>query len=190
MHRIGSLMKGVIMRFVTFFIVALLLVSSVAEARLLPRLIVRRPVYKPVATQPASPAYEPAERDCAVWQMLSEEEQAFITALDKYRAKRGLPQLVLVEQIVEDSRRWSGYLQRTRRFFHGSNQENIAMGHEEGERTLRQWQQSAGHNVKLLNRRDTVCGIGNVGNVWTYRAAASIEVYQVGTVPTEPASAE
>ena len=42
------------------------------------------------------------------------------------------------------------------------------------------WRSSPGHNAKLLNRNDTVGGIGQDGKWWTYRAASSIEVYRVG----------
>jgi len=171
-------------RIVTSFIIISLLCAGVAEAAGNFRLFKRRTVQH-TASQPASTAYEPAERDCPVWQTLSDEEKAFITALDKYRAERGLPQLILVERIVEDSRRWAGYLSRTNRFYHGSGQENLAVGSESGERILRQWRDSPGHNAKLLSRQDTVCGIGNVGRIWAYRAATTIEVYHVGKKPED-----
>ena len=118
------------------------------------------------------------------WHKLDPEEKQFIAELDQLRAKMGLPQIIVVDKIVEDSRNWSAYLRRTNRFYHGNpTLENIAMGHEDGDKTFRQWRASAGHNAKLCNRNDTVCGIGRCGNYWTYRAASSIDVYYTGKDP-------
>lgn len=115
--------------------------------------------------------------------ILDAEEQQFISELNQLRASLGLPPVVVVEQIVQDCRNWSAYLQRTGRFYHGSNQENIAMGHESGTATFQQWRRSPGHNAKLCNRNDMVAGIGRAGNVWTYRAAPSLDAYQSGKMP-------
>ena len=120
------------------------------------------------------------------WLGLDDEEKQFIAELDKLRESLGLPQVVVVENIVQDCRNWSAHLQRTGRFYHGSGQENIAMGHEDGTATFRQWRRSPGHNAKLCNRNDMVVGIGRVENVWTYRAAPCLDTYQSGKTPPAP----
>jgi len=168
--------RGIVL--VVIFVIA----SQVADAR------IRRVYYSTPQTSQSvqkPQAYEPAPREGAAWDALSAEEQAFVIGLDAYRAKLGLPQLELVEQLVNDCRRWSRHLERTGRFYHGSPQENIALGHEEGELTLRQWRNSSGHDMKLRNRNDVVFGIGNCGRHWTYRATTSLENYTPGTVVKE-----
>ena len=120
------------------------------------------------------------------WYQLDDEEKQFIAELDALRTSLGLPQVFVAEHIVQDCRNWSAYLQRTGRFHHGSNQENIAMGHEDGTATFRQWRRSPGHNAKLCNRNDMVVGIGRVENVWTYRAAPCLDTYQSGKTPPAP----
>ena len=117
------------------------------------------------------------------WHMLDHEERQFIAELNNLRASLGLPPVIVVAQIVHDCRNWSAYLQRTGRFYHGSNQENLAMGHESGTATFQQWRRSPGHNAKLCNRNDMFVGIGRVGNVWTYRAVPSMDTYQSGKTP-------
>jgi len=115
--------------------------------------------------------------------MLDAEEQQFIAELNNLRSSLGLPPIIVIEQIVRDCRNWSAYLQRTGSFYHGSNQENIAMGHEDGSATFQQWRRSPGHNAKLCNRNDMVAGIGRAGNVWTYRAVPSLDAYRSGKIP-------
>lgn len=149
--------------------------------------------YSTSKTNPTSKTYTPEPRSGDVWEMLTVEEKQFVLELDACRASRGLPQLVLVEKIVEDSRRWSRHLEkRGGNLYHGSPQENCAVGHESGQATFRQWKvardrygRPTGHFAKLVNQNDTVCGIGQSGKWWTYRAAPSVEAYKEGTIPKE-----
>jgi uncharacterized protein YkwD len=119
------------------------------------------------------------------WALLSDEEKQFIAELDRLREKLGLPQIIVEEQIVADSRRWSRHMNKVKRLYHGSSQENCAVGYETGVSTFRQWRNSAGHNAKLCSSSDRVCGIGVDGKYWTYRAAPSMGAYRTGTVPAE-----
>lgn len=155
-----------------------LLLPGITDARIF-RIRVRSHVQSNQYTQPAP--YTKAEiipHEEEAWQRLTDEEKQFIAELDRLRTKLGLPQIIVVEQIVEDCRKWSGHLQKSGKFYHGNTHlENIAMGHEAGGQTFLQWRRSAGHNAKLCNRNDAYCGIGNVGKYWTYRAVPEMEHY-------------
>jgi hypothetical protein len=63
-------------------------------------------------------------------------------------------------------------MRTTRSFNHGSGTfgENIAMGHEDGETTFKQWERSSGHRAFMLSKTTTHAGIGNDGHYWTFRA--------------------
>ena len=121
--------------------------------------------------------------DDVVYHSLTPQEQKFIDELDNLRARHRLPKLTLMPGIVEDARRWSSHMRRVNRLYHGSGQENAAVGREDGRGVFNMWRSSPGHNAKLLNRNDTVGGVGQDGKWWTYRAASSIEVYNVGKDP-------
>jgi len=136
--------------------------------------------------QPAPEAQDPLTPNMGgSWHLLDHEEGQFIAELNNVRASLGLPPVIVAAQIVHDCRNWSAYMQRTGRFYHGSNQENIAMGHESGTATFQQWRRSSAHNAKLCNRNDMFVGIGRAGNVWTYRAVPCMDTYQSGKTPPQ-----
>ena len=170
------------LRLFAICLAALFVCSAIAEAQSFRNQGRRASSPRPTYTAPAIVEIEP--RDCDVYGSLTKEEQEFIDELDKLRATYKFPRITLLPNIVEDSRRWSSHMKRVNRLYHGnSTQENAARGVENGLGVFRMWRSSPGHNAKLLNRNDTVGGIGKDGQWWTYRAARSAEDYYTGKDP-------
>jgi len=167
------------MRIVIICLVCLF-ICAVAEAQSF-RNVFRIPQPRPTYTAPVAVDVEP--RTCEVYFSLTEEERDFIDELDKLRASRGYPQIMLVKEIVQDCRAWSAHMNRVKRLYHGVEFENCAVGADCGVRVFRMWRGSPGHNAKLLKRNDTVGGIGRDGLHWTYRAVSDIEQYRTGKDP-------
>ena len=137
-----------------------------------------------IAISIASAEVSESERiECPVYLSLTEEERVFIDKLDELREQRDLPKITLVSEIVEDSRRWSKHMNRTKRIYHGAPFENCASGMETGARVFSVWRGSPGHNAKLLSRNDQYGGIGRDGVYWTYRAVSTMENYHRGEDP-------
>jgi uncharacterized protein YkwD len=118
------------------------------------------------------------------WQMLNAEEKQFVAELDRLRESMNLPQIIVDEKIVDDSRKWSKHMADTGSFYHGNAYlENIAMNQGGGGYyVFRQWMNSDGHRRWLKNTTNMVCGIGFFENHWTYRAARDVEHYRESTV--------
>jgi uncharacterized protein YkwD len=98
------------------------------------------------------------------------EEARCFAAINSLREKYKLPPLLMSEELMTKSREWSRTMERQRKLYHGSSYENCAVGHEDGERTFRQWERSSPHRAFLLSRSITEAGVGNSGKYWTFRA--------------------
>ncbi len=86
-------------------------------------------------------------------QPLNDHEQRVFNLINEFRAQHNLPALQLDDTLTDGARKWSYRMRTTRSFNHGSGPfgENIAMGHEDGETTFKQWERSSGHRAYCLN---------------------------------------
>ena len=111
--------------------------------------------------------------DTAMLLVSLSEEQICFAAINQFRSQHGLPALQWNEGLADNCRNWSATMQRTGRFQHGANNENIAMGHPGGERTFQQWKNSSGHRAFLLSRNITTAAVGQSGEYWTFRGSGN-----------------
>jgi len=95
-------------------------------------------------------------------------EQEFFELLNVERAKFRLPPLEIDPVLTSGAQKWSVRM-RSRGFYHGASNENIARGAHTASAALRMWMNSPKHRVALLSRHYTVMGIGQDHGYWTFR---------------------
>jgi len=83
------------------------------------------------------------------------------------RAKHGLPQVEIDQDLMKSARQHASWMARSRRLVHTRRPvaENIAMGQRHSREAVSDWMHSPGHRANILNRRH--CRIG----VAAYRTA-------------------
>ena len=113
---------------------------------------------------------------------LTAEEQNFQQAFETFRAKYGLELQMLDESLVAGSRNWSLRMRQTGSFQHGAAMENIYRGSASGVAAFRAWERSPAHRSLLLSPNIGAFGIGNDGNLWTFRARTRV-VERAESVP-------
>jgi|GEM_PF-2415303 len=118
----------------------------------------------------------------------TEQELIFVTALNEYRAARGLHPVQLNAELSRDCRAWSTRMRQSGRLSHdpmGGTEICAQITHESGINALQAWQRSPAHNAILLSSRIDTIGIGSDGIWWTMRGRMVHEVphYTERTVP-------
>jgi len=105
---------------------------------------------------------------------LTTEEQNFRSAFETFRTKYNLDVPMLDESLVSGSRSWSLRMRQTGSFQHGASMENIYRGSASGVAAFRAWERSPAHRSLLLSPNIGAFGIGNDGNLWTFRARTRV----------------
>jgi uncharacterized protein YkwD len=111
---------------------------------------------------------------------LDNEEAAFVTLINDYRAQSGLAKLEVSITLTESSKWMSSDMASKNYFSHtdslgrdpfarmaafgypqnGYSGENIAAGNSDAQNTFTQWKNSPGHNANMLGVHYTVIGVG------------------------------
>jgi uncharacterized YkwD family protein len=131
---------------------------------------------------------ETVQQEEEVASSLSAYEQQVVTLTNQERAKYGLPDLKVDEQLSKVARAKSIDMSKNNYFSHTSPTygspfnmmsqfgvdyrtagENIAMGQRSPEEVVNAWMNSEGHRKNILNESFTHIGVGHVedGNYWT-----------------------
>lgn len=102
------------------------------------------------------------------------QESVFVTALNEYRATRGLHPVGVSAELSSDCRGWSTHMRQRGQLSHDSNRGGgmeicAQITEESGINALQAWQRSPAHNAILLSSRIDTIGIGSDGIWWTMR---------------------
>ena len=102
------------------------------------------------------------------------EESIFVSALNEYRASRGLQTVTVSGELSSACREWSTRMRQRGQLSHdsmrGGGMEICAqITQESGMNALQAWQRSSAHNAILLSSRMDTIGIGSDGIWWTMR---------------------
>ena len=105
----------------------------------------------------------------------TEQELVFVSALNEYRAARGLRSVGLSDELSRACREWSSRMRQRGQLSHdptGGMEICAQITHESGIRALEVWQRSPAHNAILLSSRIETIGIGSDGIWWTMRGSS------------------
>lgn len=129
------------------------------------------PARQEQTVEAAAAGYNPSREECQV-----------LALINRYRASRNEPKLVLSKPLGAVAEDHSGDMARQREMYHTSNLlttvrragydgqavgENVAAGYASAKAVVNGWSKSAGHRQNMLNGRFRAIGIGEQNGYWT-----------------------
>jgi len=120
----------------------------------------------------------------------TEQELVFVSALNEYRATRGLHPVTVSGELSQDCRGWSTRMRQRGQISHDPNRGDgmeicAQITQESGINALQAWQRSPAHNAILLSSRMDTIGIGSDDIWWTMRGKQMNAERTVNAVRTE-----
>ncbi|SES11147.1 CAP domain-containing protein [Corynebacterium cystitidis] len=95
---------------------------------------------------------------------LTSDEARMLELLNNHREAHGVQPLKVDQQLMDQSREWSGVQARENRMYHGDYNvfENVAMNWSgDPDQFFNMWKNSPGHNRNMLNSSVTKAGFGS-----------------------------
>ena len=112
----------------------------------------------------------------------TDQEMVFVSALNEYRAARGLHSVGVSSELSSACRSWSSHMRQRGHLSHdptGGMEICAQISSESGINALQAWQRSPAHNAILLSSRMDTIGIGSDGIWWTMRGIQTNSEYTV-----------